>query len=193
MIKAHGLRFVKLSLLLEQTGLDLSHWQALFNESTVPVVLLRVQGEFFFEVEASSKILSASPSLAKSFWERFVVKHALKRKLTKAQKVKVAARQKWKCMRCNTLLDELFEVDHVVRHSLTHDDSAANLQALCVACHRQKTQDEVYVSNPYFYEKAEKNLAHDADSRKKRDKSIEGNTREQLFSQYFRKNSKVGI
>ena len=199
MIKAHGLRFVKLSLLLETTALSLSEWQGMFNASIVPIVLLRVQGEFFFEVEASSKILSTSPSLAKDFWERFVAKHGLKRKLSKAQKVKVAARQKWRCMRCDTLLDELFEIDHVVRHSLTYDDSAANLQALCVACHRQKTQDEVYVSNPHFYEKAESNLAHDAHSRTKRDKSIEGDAREpqQLFSKYFHqqagKAAQVGI
>jgi len=190
MIKAHGLRFVKLSVLLETTALSLSEWQALFNKSIVPIVLLRVQGEFFFEVEASSKVLSASPSLAKDFWERFVAKHGLKRKLSKAQKVKVAARQKWRCMRCDTLLNELFEIDHVVRHSLTHDDSAANLQALCVACHRQKTQDEVYVSNPYFYEKAERNLQHDADNRTKTDKSNEGNSskehsEEERFSKYF--------
>jgi 5-methylcytosine-specific restriction endonuclease McrA len=33
-----------------------------------------------------------------------------------------------------------YEIDHIVEHCLTGDDSFENLQALCVSCHRVKTR-----------------------------------------------------
>jgi len=33
-----------------------------------------------------------------------------------------------------------FEVDHIMEHSVTQDDSENNLQALCISCHRVKTK-----------------------------------------------------
>ncbi len=187
MIKAHGLHFVEFSLLLDTTGLTPEEWHSLFNAASTPIVMLRARGRFFFEVEASSMML-ADQGRAKEFWNRFVRRQGLKRKLTKAQKVKVAAAQQWRCMRCNDLLNEMFEVDHVEQHCLTSDDSFRNLQALCVRCHRRKTQDDLYVTNPYFYKHAESNLHHDAVRRETHHKSIEEN-QQNRFSKYFHRSS----
>ena len=33
-----------------------------------------------------------------------------------------------------------YEIDHIVEHCLTGDDSENNLQALCISCHRVKTR-----------------------------------------------------
>lgn len=57
-------------------------------------------------------------------------------------KKKVAASQAWKCGSCGQMLDETYEVDHIVAldHGGTNDPS--NLRALCPHCHRKKTVDE---------------------------------------------------
>lgn len=191
MIKAHGLHFVEYSLLLETTGLSEEEWQGMFNACNTPIVMLRARGRFYFEVEASSVVLSEA-GRAEAFWEYFVRRQGLKRTLTKAQKVKVAASQKWKCMRCNELLNEMFEVDHVQQHCLTSDDSIKNLQALCVHCHRRKTQDDLYVTNPYFYKHAESNLRHDELRRETHHKSIEEN-KKNCFSNYFSRTTEMGV
>ena len=34
-----------------------------------------------------------------------------------------------------------YEIDHIKEHSITHDDSPENLQALCRNCHIVKTKD----------------------------------------------------
>jgi 5-methylcytosine-specific restriction endonuclease McrA len=61
------------------------------------------------------------------------------RKLTPAQKKKVAARQSWKCDNCGDMLDETYEVDHIVPLEDDGADTIDNSQALCPKCHRKKT------------------------------------------------------
>lgn len=65
-----------------------------------------------------------------------------KRNVSALLKKKVAAGQQWRCGSCNQMLDETFEVDHVIAldHGGTNDPS--NLRALCPHCHRKKTVDE---------------------------------------------------
>lgn len=70
------------------------------------------------------------------------IKTKHKRNVSALLKKKIAASQQWKCSGCNHMLDETYEVDHIVAldHGGTNDPS--NLRALCPHCHRKKTVDE---------------------------------------------------
>ncbi len=85
-----------------------------------------------------------------------------KRNVTEAMKKLVAAKQKYKCANkpgsnlfrledykcplwsrkedCGLFDESGYEIDHIIEHSKSHDDSESNLQALCVSCHRVKTK-----------------------------------------------------
>ena len=54
----------------------------------------------------------------------------------------VAARAKWRCEACGGLLDEDYEIDHLVPLHLGGTDALDNLQALDGRCHRRKTVRE---------------------------------------------------
>ena len=84
------------------------------------------------------------------------------RKVTEGQKKIIAGRQQYKCANSpNSNLLKLenyicplwqsennsgcfdesgYEIDHIIEHTISHDDSLQNLQALCVTCHRVKTK-----------------------------------------------------
>ncbi len=86
-----------------------------------------------------------------------------KREVTQSQKKAVAGKQHHKCKnepganlegltdyKCplwtnsETALrgcfdESSYEIDHIVEHSVSHDDSDSNLQALCKSCHAVKT------------------------------------------------------
>ena len=63
-------------------------------------------------------------------------------------KKRVAARQKWRCAACKSLLDETYEIDHKIPlFKLPKDGSVtgtdeSNLQALCPRCHMLKSAVE---------------------------------------------------
>lgn len=57
---------------------------------------------------------------------------------------KIAADQGWECTICNKRLPANYEVDHIHELHLGGTDTPDNLQALCPACHRQKTFDVQY-------------------------------------------------
>lgn len=86
----------------------------------------------------------------------------MSRKLTEAQKKRIAGKQLYKCAnKPNTMnyrledydcpywllegerkgsFDESgYEIDHIMEFSISNDDSEKNLQALCLPCHRVKT------------------------------------------------------
>ena len=75
-----------------------------------------------------------------------------KRKVTESVKKSVAAKQRYKCATIpdfdcplwkvgdGTFDESGYEIDHVHEHSMSHDDGPANLQALCLSCHRVKTK-----------------------------------------------------
>lgn len=66
-----------------------------------------------------------------------------KRRFTAHEKRIVAARQRWECGHCGTLLTASFEVDHVLAlHLGGPDDYQTNAEALCKDCHAVKTQRE---------------------------------------------------
>ena len=63
-----------------------------------------------------------------------------RRKVGAAAKKRVAARQKWSCAACQTMLTASYEVDHIEPVYLGGSNDPINLQALCPECHRCKTQ-----------------------------------------------------
>jgi len=67
-----------------------------------------------------------------------------KRKLSAADKKRIAAKQGWRCARCKKPLPARFHVDHIKPFSAGGSDRASNLQALCSNCHSEKTEEERY-------------------------------------------------
>ena len=70
-----------------------------------------------------------------------------RKRMTEPQRRKIALRQNFKCAnpdgKCK-LTDALeeYDVDHVIPLFLDGDDEEWNMQALCPACHRRKTENE---------------------------------------------------
>ena len=58
------------------------------------------------------------------------------------RRLRLAARQQWRCALCDTTLSEAFHVDHRRPWGVSFDDSDENLQVICVPCHLQKTSVE---------------------------------------------------
>jgi 5-methylcytosine-specific restriction endonuclease McrA len=67
---------------------------------------------------------------------------ATKRSVSETKKKFVAAKQNWKCQKCNRQLPAWFEVDHVVRLEHGGSNHVDNLVALCRDCHGEKTAIE---------------------------------------------------
>lgn len=65
-----------------------------------------------------------------------------KRSVSETKKKFVAARQKWMCKECGTMLTATYEIDHIVRLDRGGSNHVDNLAALCPNCHRQKTMVE---------------------------------------------------
>jgi len=66
-----------------------------------------------------------------------------RKNLTNTVKKTVAASQEWKCKHCSNILDQCYEIDHIicVKDGGTNDET--NLQALCPNCHRKKTSKDI--------------------------------------------------
>lgn len=66
------------------------------------------------------------------------------RSLSKRQGIRllVAARQTWKCHKCQQILPPTFEIDHVRALAFHGTEVLQNFQALCPSCHRSKTMIE---------------------------------------------------
>ena len=58
------------------------------------------------------------------------------------RRLRLAARNKWRCNACGELLTEAFDIDHQVPWSVSFDDSDENCVPLCVGCHRGKCSAE---------------------------------------------------
>ena len=65
------------------------------------------------------------------------------RRVTNSTKKKIAANQRWNCNICQKMLDETYEVDHILPLKDDGSNEENNLQALCPNCHRKKTNKEL--------------------------------------------------
>ena len=63
------------------------------------------------------------------------------------RRLRIAARQEWKCAGCNEILLECFVIDHKRCWAEYFDDTDQNLQALCNPCNAAKTSHENSVRN----------------------------------------------
>ncbi len=62
-----------------------------------------------------------------------------KRKVTDSTKKLVASNQQWRCAICHCILDETYEVDHIIPLYKNGSNEIDNLMALDPICHRKKT------------------------------------------------------
>ena len=69
-------------------------------------------------------------------------KKGTKRSVSETKKKFVAARQNWKCEKCQRQLPAWFEVDHKIRLEHGGSNHIDNLVALCRDCHGEKTAIE---------------------------------------------------
>jgi|TARA_B110000858_G_C17803701_1_gene476707 hypothetical protein len=66
-----------------------------------------------------------------------------RKNLTNTVKKTVAASQEWKCKHCSNILDECYEIDHIICVKDGGTNDVSNLQALCPNCHRKKTGKDI--------------------------------------------------
>lgn len=76
-----------------------------------------------------------------------------KRALSRSMRVEIAYRQEYKCRRCNLFpIPPNFEIDHIIELQDGGKDVVSNLQALCPACHKEKTRLNRLRKNKIFRE-----------------------------------------
>jgi 5-methylcytosine-specific restriction protein A len=69
----------------------------------------------------------------------FSTNKTVERKVSQTTKKLVAAKQKWTCGLCGQLLDETYEVDHIIPLYKGGTNDPSNLMAIDPICHRKKT------------------------------------------------------
>ena len=69
-------------------------------------------------------------------------KNKIKRNVSESKKKYIASNQKWRCTHCNNLLDNTYEVDHIIALYRGGTNDLTNLEALCRNCHGVKTFKE---------------------------------------------------
>lgn len=62
-----------------------------------------------------------------------------KRNVSESKKKYIASQQKWHCTHCHQMLDNTFEVDHIIPLYKGGTNDLHNLEALCRNCHGKKT------------------------------------------------------
>ena len=67
------------------------------------------------------------------------VSKKIKRNVSESKKKFIASNQKWKCTHCKQLLDNTYEVDHIIALYRGGSNELNNLEALCRNCHGKKT------------------------------------------------------
>ena len=64
------------------------------------------------------------------------------RKVRESIKKQIAYKQNYKCFECNNMLPPSYQIDHIIPHAISFDDSITNLNAMCPNCHANKSQKE---------------------------------------------------
>jgi len=62
-------------------------------------------------------------------------------------KKEVAAVALWRCACCNIMVDQLYQIDHIVPLCFGGSNHKSNLQLLCYTCHGKKTWAEAAVGS----------------------------------------------
>ena len=94
----------------------------------------RYQQNFQKQINPAAQTGSSSINLIKNSSPK---KH--KRNVSESKKKFIASNQKWKCAHCQNLLDNTYEVDHIVALYKGGSNELNNLEALCRNCHGKKT------------------------------------------------------
>jgi 5-methylcytosine-specific restriction endonuclease McrA len=71
-----------------------------------------------------------------------------RRRYTPRERAKVAYEQRYACAVCAELLPPDWQLDHIVPLSRGGGNERANVQALCVACHADKTARDTVARGP---------------------------------------------
>ena len=66
----------------------------------------------------------------------------VKRNVSESKKKYIASNQKWQCAHCHNLLDNTYEVDHIIALYRGGNNELNNLEALCRNCHGKKKKKE---------------------------------------------------
>jgi len=103
-----------------------------------------------------------------------------KRQLSRSMRVEIAYRQEYKCRVCDLFpIPPNFEVDHIIELQDGGADISENFQALCPACHAEKTRLNRLRKNEMFHKQAQA----------KYETFIPQTPGGQIFSKYFSKNA----
>ena len=94
----------------------------------------RYQNNFQNQINPAAKTGSSNINLIKNPSPK---KH--KRSVSESKKKFIASNQKWKCAHCQNLLDNTYEVDHIIALYKGGSNELNNLEALCRNCHGKKT------------------------------------------------------
>ena len=94
----------------------------------------RYQNNFQNQVNSNSRTGSSNINLLRN---KSPKKH--KRNVSESKKKFIASNQKWKCAHCQNLLDNTYEVDHIIALYKGGSNELNNLEALCRNCHGKKT------------------------------------------------------
>ena len=73
---------------------------------------------------------------------KLISNNRIKRNVSESKKKYIASNQKWRCTHCSNLLDNTYEVDHIIALYRGGTNDLTNLEALCRNCHGIKTFKE---------------------------------------------------
>ena len=79
---------------------------------------------------------------SQNFIHKNNIPNKIKRNVSESKKKYIASNQKWRCTHCNNLLDNTYEVDHIIALYRGGTNDLTNLEALCRNCHGVKTFKE---------------------------------------------------
>ena len=89
------------------------------------------------ELECENAKLSHDLHLVSNY-----LRHPTRRQVTNRMKKTVAARAKWRCEICQTIVNANYEIDHITPLYKAGDNNLNNLQCICPDCHRTKTAED---------------------------------------------------
>ena len=116
-----------------------------------------------------------------------------KRVLSRSLRIEIAYRQTYKCNACGLFpIPPDFEVDHIIEIQDGGQDVSENLQALCAACHSEKTRLNRLRKNKIFAASCQHQYnkflgMQPTDNKQASNKQASNN--KQVFSKYFSKNT----